>query len=72
MPAENIVNKQKQQKAQGSDLDDDSPPDDDSEDLYDDMSPQRVPGQDRDDATNDDVFYNGDDLEYDVDDMIDD
>ena len=53
-------------------MDDDSPPDDDSEDLYDDMSPQRVPGQDRDDATNDDVFYNGDDLEYDVDDMIDD
>lgn len=36
------------------------------------MSPQRRPGDERDDATNDDMFYNGDDLDYDVDDMIDD
>ena len=36
------------------------------------MSPQRRPGDERDDVTNDDMFYNGDDLDYDVDDMIDD
>ena len=43
-------------------------------DMYDDSSPdRRNRDADRDDATNDDMFYNGDDMDYDVDDdMVDD
>ena len=43
--------------------------------MYDDSSPDRRNAREgeRDDATNDDMFYNGDDMDYDVDDdMVDD
>ena len=42
--------------------------------MYDDSSPdRRHRGGEGDDATNDDMFYNGDDMDYDVDDgMVDD
>ena len=40
--------------------------------MYDDLSPERR-NHEGDDATNDDMFYNGDDMDYDVDDdMVDD
>ena len=47
---------------------------DDDFEMYDDSSPDRRNRDgDRDDATNDDMFYNGDDMDYDVDDdMVDD
>ena len=49
-------------------------PNDDGFDMYDDSSPdRRQRNGDGDDVTNDDMFYNGDDMDYDVDDdMVDD
>ena len=60
-----------QQQTESNDSSDNDAVNDDF-DMYDDSSPDRR-NREGDDATNDDMFYNGDDMDYDVDDdMVDD
>ena len=63
-----------QQNTESNDSSDNVAGNDDDFEAYDDSSPDRRHRDlDRDDATNDDMFYDGDDMDYDVDDdMVDD